>query len=183
MIKVELIMPISAIFSLVIGFTSTQYVLQLYRTYRAVIIDVNTLFSVFLGLFTILILHELFHYIFIRYVIGKPAKIERLLRYGAIAVTFDELRWDEYVLAALAPQFVIEVPLVMVWLALQDIVTCILAVLHLSLSIPDIANSIRYMLLHRDSTIILCRDDGRLVGYAVVENSGECTIYRFKLRV
>lgn len=128
------------------------------------------------------VLHELIHYITIR-ALGGQAKIELLLRYGGIALTYDELTWVKYIVTVLAPQIALTTPLLIAWISTSDMLIYAIFVAHAASSIPDVVNAIRIALLHRGCKLKILKERGRIVGYALIEKDGRRIEYYFSDKV
>lgn len=126
---------------------------------------------------TIIVLHEIAHYFVLR-LLGRYARIRLYLRLCSLLVEYEEIEWWEYIAVVTAPQVIIELPLLMLWIYSRDSVLYLLVWFHLLASLPDVINALRAAILFRGCTLRLYKRQGRIIGYIVKKPNGEKILFR-----
>lgn len=131
-----------------------------------------------IGVIIVTILHELAHLIGLKYFAKESGKLQFLPSYFALTIIYNELMWNQYIIVALTPQILVEIPLIITYILTKDPTILLILLYHTLASLPDIVLSIKSLIMFKNCRFKLYLENNRVKGYYVIKPNNECIIYK-----
>lgn len=176
LVKKEVLTPLLIILGLITSFIIISS-LEFYGI-NAEISFLTLLFFVF-GFIVVTVLHEITHYMVIKLFTKQSVKLKFYFKYMALIIIYDELKWNQYIVTAISPQFTVEIPLIILYFKTWSFTILLILIYHTLASLPDLVLSIKIILMFRNSSVKMYVENNRVKGYYVFKENGECIQYLF----